>query len=63
MEWKPIASAPRDGTEILLGHPDGSLAVGWWGKFGVNIGWTDGDYLMSWPSHWMPAPAPPERKE
>jgi len=63
MEWKPIASAPRDGTEILVGLHDGSVAVVWWGRYGREIGWTDGDYLMTWPSHWMPLPPPPKATE
>lgn len=58
--WEPIASAPKDGTEILLGHPDGSLSVGWWKPRGASIGWTDGGtFSMSWPLYWQPLPAAP----
>jgi len=59
--WQPIESAPKDGSEILLGHKDGSLAIGWWRARNPNQGWTDGDsYAMGWPTHWQPAPTPPE---
>jgi hypothetical protein len=58
--WKPIKSAPKDGTEILLGHPDGSLCVGWWKPMGRSTGWTDGDtFNMSWPLYWQPRPTAP----
>ena len=59
--WRPIESAPKDGTEILLANPDGSCAVGWFKFKGHTTGWTDGDtYNMTWPTHWMPLPAAPE---
>lgn len=32
MNWKPIESAPKDGTEILLYYPNEENAItsGWW---------------------------------
>ncbi len=32
MNWKPIESAPKDGTKILLYYPDEENAItsGWW---------------------------------
>jgi hypothetical protein len=58
--WLPIESAPKDGVEIILAHPDGSMCIGWWKARGGSIGWTDGDtYAMSWPTHWQPKPPSP----
>ena len=61
-EWLPIATAPRDGTEILV----------WTGRAVVAAIWMsrDGDYPTWWPSHagalwsadvthWLPLPPPP----
>lgn len=31
-QWRPIDSAPRDGTELLLVDADGVRVVGRWGK-------------------------------
>ena len=65
--WRPIETAPKDGSEILLAHPDGSMVVGWWRENGLHgraSGWSDGDdFAMEWPSHWMPLPAAPEEKQ
>ena len=69
--WRPIETAPKDGSEILLAHPDGSMVVGWWredrtrGKVcGWSDGWSDGDdFAMTWPTHWRPKPAAPEAKQ
>lgn len=61
--WQPIESAPKDGSEILLANPDGSCAVGWFKFRGHTTGWTDGDtFNMTWPTHWLPLPTPPEAK-
>ena len=65
--WRPIETAPKDESEILLAHPDGSMVVGWWRQDrtrGRVSGWSDGDdFYMTWPSHWMPLPAAPEEKQ
>jgi hypothetical protein len=73
-EWQPIATAPRDGTEILICNPEYNVVLTvrandvWW------IGsWNNKDviervgeaaiYLASpWfdPTHWMPLPKLPE---
>lgn len=54
--WQPIATAPRDGTEILTFRGGESMAVavcvsGWWVC-------TDGMGLLG-VTHWMPLPKPP----
>lgn len=69
--WQDIASAPRDGTEILLWFPEevarGDLArrSGYWnGNSGGD--WYDNEWasdgmsaLHGTPTRWRPLPAPP----
>ena len=59
-DWRPIDSAPKDGTWVLLGWSNNPshVAIGNWGI----DGWCDdGDGLEfhNQPSHWMPLPAGP----
>ncbi len=74
MDWQPIETAPRDGTEILLWAPDYShrAGIGAWcdviGAWSADIGsMEDGVAVFEGdcdgPSHWMPLPAPPEDRE
>lgn len=70
-EWKPIDTAPKDGTHVLvyrslLGKSD-CIVEAWWKAdvfgdmcWGAN-GWTYPDF--SPPTHWMPLPAPPALTE
>ena len=71
MSWQPIATAPRDGTPVLLFCPDATepstiIAAFWefendpdpptWYEF-----WNDvAPALDVVPTHWQPLPAPPE---
>lgn len=64
--WRPIETAPTDGTEALLYEPDackphrpGRMFVGWWQD---GLGWTDseGCHHGDDPTHWLPLPEPPE---
>ncbi len=74
-EWRPIATAPKDGTFVLLfvaGREAWCPTVGRWNdgqtynSFGeiLSEGW--GDEIttfhvpgLNMPTHWMPLPAPP----
>ncbi len=54
-EWKPIDTAPKDGSHMLLYRPE-SQFVGYYG--GANSGWRiDAPGLPAMfplPTHWMP---------
>lgn len=62
--WQPIASAPKDGSFLLLASVDGDDGV-----YGVRQGfyetafasrhWYDIDGEEIEPQFWMPLPAPP----
>ena len=59
-QWRPIETAPRDGTEIL-GYDEGfGRAIVWWGGQ-LNCWYNDiGEPLEFWtPTQWMPLPDPP----
>lgn len=66
--WQPIATAPKDGTNVLLVNRRGNMATGLWMESLSGTGW----YLRGssrgpdaffndhhGPTHWMPLPAPP----
>ncbi len=66
-EWKPIETAPRDGTAVLGFLPNRSGYVsdkryeiiswsGWGGGVWDNAG---GYHVSDSPTHWMPLPVPP----
>ena len=72
-DWQPLATAPKDGTRVLLClNPGGPVVVGWWGPkfsaYGVNYK-DDWGFGPNWnqrfrfpPIYWMPLPEPPEAK-
>lgn len=60
VEWRPIETAPRDGTEVMLRTRDGLLSCSW--------DWTQNEWSSSWlgivllpddPTHWLPLPPAP----
>ena len=55
MEWQPISTAPKDGTEILLCR-NGARFIGHWDKV---YGWLDQFDMMRDPTTWQPLPRPP----
>lgn len=58
--WQPIATAPRDGSRIILSLYRGRSNV-WVVEDGWNVDddtWSDDPGLN--PTHWMPLPEPPE---
>ena len=62
MNWQPIETAPRDGTEILVIESAGGCYVANWQSLD---GWVwaydnmDGPTCTN-PTHWMPLPEPPK---
>lgn len=64
--WQDIATAPRDGTRILLavGRLVGSgcyrHARPAWASAGVKDFYVDGGDMPSLATHWMPLPPAPE---
>ena len=63
MIWKPIETAPRNGSDIIVYRPhfDGDyipqVGYDYWMKAG---GWAR-SRRDTQPTHWMPFPEPPER--
>lgn len=67
-EWKPIESAPKDGTEIDLWIVDPLMPMEfrepncWWradaGRWMQMSGWVDTGPCYA--THWMPLPEPPK---
>lgn len=58
-EWRPIETAPKDGSDILVFHPESreQFVVFWQERrwyFSPN------GALKDDPSHWMPLPEPPK---
>jgi len=56
--WRPIETAPKDGSFILLATPKGRIADGFWSLVYGVWSWP---YVMVEPTHWMPLPTPPKR--
>jgi hypothetical protein len=64
--WRPIETAPRDGTEVLMWwpywskHPErGAFKSGRWETMAA-LSAMDDDIG---PTHWLPIPSPPESGE
>lgn len=55
--WKPISTAPMDGTQILLCTPTGKIADGMFSQRYKVWSWP---YVMVDPTHWMQRPELPE---
>jgi hypothetical protein len=66
--WKPIETAPKDGTSILLsdgkwvgeGYYSEHSGGTWW-EAGSH--WTDAHDGQIYPTHWQPLPPPPSEGE
>lgn len=64
--WQPIETAPKDGTEIIIGHDKkGWRTVARWLDDGEGFFEVNNDPSDSWgwgsmmPTHWQPLPSPP----
>jgi len=58
-EWQPIATAPKDWTNILF-FADEDIGICWWD---VDAGAWKSAYRDEYPTHWQPLPEPPESAE
>lgn len=60
-EWRPIASAPRDGTRILVWMPwpdtPSEIVVWWSGQCWNMLGRSFARHFIG--THWQPLPPPP----
>lgn len=54
-QWRPIETAPKDGTHVLAFH-NGPIWTVWWSDTQMWHDSNDYDYR---PTHWMPLPNPP----
>lgn len=67
-DWRPIETAPRDGSLVLLFSPiqPRTIAIGWWHSSNVTVaatgGWWGAHGVGAYrgPTHWMPLPDPPK---
>ena len=66
--WRPIETAPKDGTNILLREGSDVSQGGW--LTGMAQGTEDEHYAGWWsvncfdnPTHWMPLPQPPKEAD
>lgn len=61
--WRPIETAPKDGTRVLLWAPHWATALTGW-TYGQDA-WQDArhDAHVKPPSHWMPLPSPLREKQ
>jgi hypothetical protein len=56
VEWQPIATAPKDGEDILLAREGHEVGMGYWfPSDGTEWEWQ----FTSTPTHWSPMPEPP----
>jgi hypothetical protein len=65
MQWRPIETAPRDGTEVLLytaqGMIQGCFAYGDWEQSVCAASYDAATaYIECVPTHWQPLPEPPK---
>ena len=67
-EWQDIASAPKDGTRILIPYPLHRGGVEIEAYEVMIVRWNGRGWVseMAWmlhedPAHWQPLPAPPNR--
>lgn len=66
--WRPIATAPRDGTRVLVGYKSHCVyrvTLAWYvtdtGYSGSDSGWyCDVGFVP--PTHWQPLPPPPSEE-
>jgi hypothetical protein len=67
--WRPIETAPKDGTPLVLFSPYDADLNCKGGLIWVSGGWRvdrsgwRGDHAKEPPTHWLPLPAPPSENK
>ena len=72
-KWRPVETAPRDGTDMII-RDDIRAFVARWSNYGLADSkgwlvdeWASGDYndwmLVENPTHWLPLPTTTEGEE
>jgi len=61
-KWKPIETAPKDNTEVILFEPIYGVTFGYFDAYGPDRIWCMCDIVhrVARPTHWMPLPEPPK---
>jgi hypothetical protein len=57
-EWKPIETAPRDGSDVLIWCYTGEIGIAHFDY--ATFAWWHNLCEYPDPTHWMPLPPPPE---
>lgn len=61
-KWRPIETAPKDGSEFLIAWVGEDAVVGWWERARGYFAWHEAARPRDHqPTHWMPIPSPPEQ--
>jgi hypothetical protein len=60
MAWKPIGTAPTDGSPILGWQSNGAVVCWWVPEWEWWEMTRRGATMLAKPSHWMPLPEPPQ---
>jgi hypothetical protein len=67
VEWRPIETAPKDGTRVMLGWPGGGVRYGFYLNNTNWKGWRGPSMELPFPSppptHWVPLPPPPQTSQ
>lgn len=60
--WRPIETAPKDGTEILVNTNayECGCVIAKWFKYNGREAFRDWDADAHTPTHWLPLPPPPK---
>jgi hypothetical protein len=67
-QWRPMSTAPKDGTNVLLINRAGNMGAGLWLSGILGVGWflrggNKPDVFFNdhyGPTHWMPLPSAPK---
>lgn len=61
--WKPIQTAPKDGTRILVYWPNCPMNIVHWSEFQQSWLFDFDDRKCNEPTHWRPRPTAPHVRE